>query len=38
MLCWSCNAELILGGDHDAEDEEYLIITNLHCPQWEEEQ
>ena len=35
MNCWSCNHELIWGGDHDGEDycnEEYNIVTNLSCP------
>ena len=38
MNCWSCNHELIWGGDHDGEDycnEEYNIVTNLHCPRCE---
>ena len=35
MNCWHCNAELIWGGDHDAEDhceDQYSIVTNFHCP------
>ena len=33
MNCWHCNTELIWGGDHDCEDsEEWLIVSNLHCP------
>ena len=37
MNCWSCNHELIWGGDHDTEwednnEEEHMIITNLSCP------
>ena len=35
MNCWSCNSELIWGGDHNGEDygsEEYDIVTNLSCP------
>ncbi len=38
MNCWSCNTELIWGGDHNGEDygiEEYDIVTNLSCPQCE---
>ena len=34
MNCWSCNSELIWGGDHNGEDygiEEYEIVTNLSC-------
>lgn len=34
MKCWYCNTELNWGGDHDCEDDsEYLIETNLSCPQ-----
>ena len=34
MNCWHCNTELIWGGDHDCEEEEdYMIATNLHCPE-----
>jgi len=32
MNCWACGGELIWGGDHDDDDEIYLIITNLSCP------
>jgi len=35
MNCWSCNTELIWGGDHNGEDygnEAYDIVTNLSCP------
>jgi len=34
MNCWHCGTELIWGGDHDIEDEndEYMIVTNLSCP------
>lgn len=34
MNCWHCNTELIWGGDHDIEheDSEYLMETNLSCP------
>ena len=33
MNCWHCNHELIWRGDHDCkDDEEYLIETNLSCP------
>ena len=33
MNCWACDTELIWGGDHDADtdDEDHLIVTNLHC-------
>jgi len=32
MNCYNCNTELIWGGDHDEEDGDYLIRTNLSCP------
>jgi hypothetical protein len=32
MNCWHCNTELIWGGDHDIEDEVYIIVSNLSCP------
>ena len=38
MKCWVCNTELIGGGDHDLEEDEYdghTIITNLSCPKCE---
>ena len=31
-LCWHCNTKLIWGGDHDIEEEEYSMVTNLSCP------
>ena len=35
MKCWHCKIELIWGGDHDIseESEEYLMVTNLSCPE-----
>jgi len=35
MNCWHCNHKLIWGGDHDIEEEneEFLIVTNLSCPE-----
>ena len=41
MKCWICNAELIWGGDHDIEEDEFFhdaghtMITNLSCPKCE---
>ena len=33
MRCYNCESELIWGGDNDLKDnEEYLIVTNLTCP------
>ena len=32
MKCWHCSEELIWGGDHDSEDDGYVMDTNLHCP------
>ncbi len=37
MKCWSCNHELIWGGDHDTEwedndEEQHMVMTNLSCP------
>jgi hypothetical protein len=33
MKCYSCQTELIWGGDHDCEDdEEHEVVTNLSCP------
>ena len=39
MNCWHCKTELIWGGDHDMDGEdypvmsgEYSIVTNLSCP------
>jgi len=29
----TCGTELIWGGDHDCDpDDEFLIVSNLHCP------
>lgn len=38
MNCWHCNTKLIWGGDVDIDEDsfmydEYLIETNLHCPE-----
>lgn len=36
MNCWTCNSELIWGGDHDFEDygmEGDGIVSNLSCPE-----
>jgi hypothetical protein len=41
MKCWHCDTELIWGGDHDLEeledseykDSEYIMETNLSCPE-----
>ena len=39
MNCWHCETELIWGGDHDMDGEdypcssaEYSMVTNLSCP------
>ena len=34
MNCGHCNNELIWGGDHDIDEEDgdYIIETNLSCP------
>jgi len=39
MNCWHCQTELIWGGDHDLNGEdfpvasqEYSMVTNLSCP------
>jgi hypothetical protein len=37
MKCWVCNEELVWGGDHDIEEDEFFhdndhtMITNLSC-------
>ena len=35
MNCWHCKTELIWGGDHDIEEEDYAMVTNLSCPECE---
>tara|TARA_B100001989_G_scaffold183555_1_gene133576 strand:- start:314 stop:502 length:189 start_codon:yes stop_codon:yes gene_type:complete len=39
MKCWHCSTELIWGSDFSGEDygceEQYSIVTNLHCPKCE---
>lgn len=41
MPCWHCNTELIWGGDHDIDPDEYGedcpfdMVTNLSCPSCE---
>ena len=32
MKCWHCKTELIWGGDIDIESEEFVMKTNLSCP------
>ncbi len=39
MNCWHCETELIWGGDHDMDGEDYpcssgefSMVTNLSCP------
>ena len=37
MKCWHCDENIIWGGDHDIEEddymsEKYLIETNMSCP------
>ena len=39
MKCWHCDFELIWGGDHDMNEEDYpcssqefSMVTNLSCP------
>ena len=32
MNCWHCLEELIWGGGHDLDDEEFDMVTNLSCP------
>jgi len=39
MKCWHCQTELIWGGDHSLDEEdypvtssEYSMVTNLSCP------
>ena len=36
MNCYVCATELIWGGDHSGDDygldDEYMIVTNLTCP------
>ncbi len=32
MNCWHCQSELIWGGDHSLEEEEWVMVTNLSCP------
>jgi len=39
MNCWHCKTELIWGGDHSMDEEdypcssaEYSMVTNLSCP------
>ena len=29
--CWCCGGQLIQGGDHDAENDEHLIVSNFSC-------
>lgn len=29
--CWHCGNELVWGGDHDLEQEDYDIVSNFSC-------
>tara|TARA_R100001369_G_C3218988_1_gene149620 strand:+ start:409 stop:579 length:171 start_codon:yes stop_codon:yes gene_type:complete len=31
MKCYSCNSNLIWGGDHENDDGEHNLVTNLSC-------
>jgi len=34
MECYSCGHELIIGGDHDLDDDEdHCLVTNMSCPE-----
>jgi DNA-directed RNA polymerase subunit RPC12/RpoP len=34
MKCWHCQAEVTWGGDDECEEsEDYLMVTNLTCPE-----
>ena len=34
MNCWTCNAKMIWGGDHDCEEmDDYNIVSNFSCPE-----
>ena len=32
MNCWHCDTKLIWGADHNSESTEYIMVTNLSCP------
>jgi len=32
MKCPHCNTELIWGGDHDCDEHDFVMVTNLSCP------
>jgi transcription elongation factor Elf1 len=31
FTCWHCGSELVWGGDHDLEQEDYDIVSNFSC-------
>jgi len=35
MNCWHCQSDLIWGGDDEDESGEFLIVSNLSCPNCE---
>ena len=37
MRCWHCSEKLIWRGDHDSDDDGYVMDTSLHCPRCESE-
>ena len=30
--CMKCGAEMIWGGDHDEEHEDFIMVSNFSCP------
>ena len=32
MNCYHCETDLIWGGDHDSDSDNFFIETNLSCP------
>tara|TARA_R100000278_G_scaffold14680_2_gene15274 strand:+ start:5145 stop:5303 length:159 start_codon:yes stop_codon:yes gene_type:complete len=32
MKCLYCGKQMIQGGDHDTDEEEFIIVSNFSCP------